>query len=797
MSNKAEIEIGRNKIIVETNHIAKQAGGSVIVRCGETVVLTTATAAAKPREDVDFFPLMVDYRARSYAAGKFPGGYFKREGRPADKETLAARLIDRPIRPFFPDDFFCSTHIVNFILSYDQEHDPDLLAVFGASMALMLSDIPFMGPVSPVKIGRINEEFIVNPSAQEQAESDLNLTVVSSENAIVMVEGGGKEIPENVVVDALKLAFETAQPLNKLQKEFASQYGKPKREIVKPEVDWKDPQGNPIDAEKIIASYEDRMKSALQSADKATVYAAIDTLSAECAQHFDLSIPGVASAFHKAFSAMEKRVARKMILKDKLRNDGRKHDEIRKITSEVDLLPRTHGSALFTRGQTQALVSLTLGTSMDEQKIDDLEGETFKKFLLHYNFPPFSVGEAGFLRGPGRREIGHGALAERAILPIIPDSETFPYTIRIVSDIMESNGSSSMASVCGATLSLMDGGVPITSPVAGIAMGLVVEGDEYAILSDISGLEDHLGDMDFKVTGTRAGITAIQMDIKLTGFDFEIFSKALEQARQGRLHILNEMLSVISAPRKDLKPHAPRIEQMHVNPDKIAAIIGPGGKIIRALTAETGVKIDLEDDGTVRIASSDKDSLESARKRILALVEEAEIGKDYLGKVTRLENYGAFIEIIPGIDGLLHISRVANYHVRDIHDIFKLGDEVLVRVIEIDPAGKVKLSRIELIEEGKVDAGTPPEDSGRGYHDDRDRYNRGSRDRDRGYNRDRGSRGFNRDRHSRDSRRGDRGDYPRRDRNASQRNRDRDYPRRDRDNRDHGGYNRKPRRSRD
>ena len=711
MVYRAEVKFGEGKVIsIETGKIAKQADGAVMVRSGGSIVLSTVTAEKKNRTDTDFFPLNVDYREKAYAAGKIPGGYFKREGRPTDKETLTARLIDRPIRPLFADGFRCSTHIVNLVLSHDQIHEPDLLAVLGSSASLMISDVPFLGPISPVRIGRIDGKLIAYPTCEELEKSDLNLTVVSSESAVVMVEGGACGLPETVIVDALRFAFDQAQILNKCQRDLQAQAGKPKRSIEALPVMELQKDNVRLDASAIFSETDERFLEAIQSPDKMEVSARLNELKEELKGNFDLEDVESQSTFSSLFKETEKRVARNLILTEKRRNDGRALDQVRPISIEVDLLPATHGSALFTRGQTQALVTLTLGTTLDEQKIDDLEGESFKSFMLHYNFPPFSVGEVGFLRGPGRREIGHGTLAERAILPVLPKEEDFPYTVRIVSDIMESNGSSSMASVCGATLCLMDGGVPIKDPVAGIAMGLITDGDRYAILSDISGMEDHLGDMDFKVAGTRDGITAIQMDIKLTGFRFEILEEALEQARKGRIHILDRMTDAIARPNPELKPHAPRIYLMRINPEKIATVIGPGGKMIRSLTAETGANIEIEDDGSIKIFSANLECLRLAVDRIKAITEEAEIGKDYMGTVRRIEPYGAFIEILPGNDGLLHVSRMANYRVENVTDEMNLGDKVLVRVVEIDSMGKIKLSREELMREGKVAGKKPAEE---------------------------------------------------------------------------------------
>ncbi|MBN1295163.1 polyribonucleotide nucleotidyltransferase, partial [bacterium] len=731
MFHKAEVEFGEGKIIsIETGVIAKQADGAILARCGGTAVLSTVVGDHEARQDADFFPLTVDYREKAYAAGKIPGGYFKREGRPTDKETLTARLIDRPIRPLFAEGYLCSTHVVNLVLSHDQKNEPDLLAVLGSSAALMISDLPFLGPVSPVRIGRIDGELIANPTCKELEQSEMNLTVVASETAIVMVEGGSKGLPESVFIEALKFAFEKAQILNRMQRELQAAAGKAKREIVIPTIEWIAADGSPVDPTPVFSQAEPRLLEALLHPDKKTVADNISAVKKELAAVFDLTDPARKAAFGKTFKETEKRVARGLILSRRQRNDGRATDEIRPIHCEVDLLAAPHGSALFTRGQTQTLATLTLGTTLDEQKIDDLEGEIYKSFMLHYNFPPFCVGETGFLRGPGRREIGHGALAERAIQPMLPPVDQFPYTIRIVSDVMESNGSSSMASVCGATLSLMDGGVPLLHPVAGIAMGLITEGDDSVVLSDISGLEDHLGDMDFKVAGSRDGITAIQMDIKLTGFRFEILEHALEQARRGRVHILDTMAETIREPRPELKPHAPRIYILKIPTEKIATLIGPGGKMIRALTAETGASIEIEDDGTVKIFSADLMILEAAVQRIKSITEEAEIGKDYMGTVRRIENYGAFIEILPGTDGLLHVSRMANYRVDTVTDEMQIGDKVLVRVVEIDPAGKVKLGRDELMREGQVEGKKEPSNDTRPPRSssDRPRYRDGGRD---------------------------------------------------------------------
>jgi polyribonucleotide nucleotidyltransferase len=667
-------------------------------------------------------------------------------------------LIDRPIRPLFPKNFSSPVHIVSLVISHDQQHEPDILAVLGASCALMLSEIPFVGPISPIRIGRVNNEFVINPTMSEAMESDLNLTAVCSESSIVMVEGGGQEVPEEVIIKALRFALEQAQVLNRMQRDLAAKAGKPKHVVEETPIAFISPDGTALDIAEQLEKFRGRIKECIQSEDKLAVYSNLKNLKAEASTLFDLTDPLAYSAFSNRFAALEKDIARTLILSEHHRNDFRQFDEIRPISIEIDVLPCVHGSAVFTRGQTQALVTLTLGTSQDEQKIDDLEGETYKRFMLHYNFPPFAVGEVGFLRGPGRREVGHGALAEKALLPTIPVEEKFPYTVRVVSEILESNGSSSMATVCGASLCLMDGGVPIKEPIAGIAMGLVLEGEEYAILSDISGLEDHLGDMDFKVAGSRNGITAIQMDIKLTGFKFEILEQAMEQAKKGRLFILDKMTAAIAQPRSDLKPFAPRIHIMKINPEKIAAVIGPGGKVIRGLTAETGTKIELEDDGTVKISSTNADSLAEAVRRIGLLTEEVTVGKDYMGVVRRIEPYGAFLEILPGTEGLLHISRFANYRVREVRDEMNEGDQVLVRVAEIDRTGKVKLTRKELMDEGLIKGLKEPEKAearsgdrdfrgprehrdsrdhrdSRGYRDSRDnREHREPRDRDRSGN---------------------------------------------------------------
>jgi polyribonucleotide nucleotidyltransferase len=691
--HKLQIDFHGRQFSIETGRMAKQAGGSAFLVFGETAVLATATAQTSTREGIDFFPLTCDYQEKTFAAGKIPGGFFKREGRPAEKEILSSRLIDRPIRPLFPSGFNCETQVIATVLSHDKENDPDVVSIVGASTALVLSDIPFNGPIAAVRIGRLDGKFVINPTQSQVPSLDLNIVVAGSRDAIVMVEGGAQMQPEAVVLEALFAAHDAMQPLIEMQEKLRGLAGKPKRLVMQV----------PVDAALEARVKEiglPKLKAALQKTAKHERYDALDAAKDEVVGAFATEAPDRIKDVAKAFSKLKKHVVREAILKDGRRLDGRGLADVRPISCDVEILPRTHGSALFTRGETQALVVATLGTSSDEQKIDALIGEHYKRFMLHYNFPPFSTGEVKFLRSPGRREIGHGALAERALAPIIPSEEEFPYTVRVVSEVLESNGSSSMATVCGGSLSLMDAGVPIKAPVAGVAMGLIREGDEVRVLSDILGDEDHLGDMDFKVAGTEAGVTAVQMDIKIGGVTRAIMSKALEQARDSRLHILGIMNGTIATPRADLSTYAPRIVTIRIKPDRIRDLIGPGGKVIRGIVEETGAKIDVEDDGTVRVASADGVALEKALNRIRAITAEAEVGRIYRGTVRKIVDFGAFVEIFPGTDGLVHISQLSDERVRKVSDVLKEGDVIDVKVLEVDRSGKIRLSRKDAMKGG-------------------------------------------------------------------------------------------------
>jgi polyribonucleotide nucleotidyltransferase len=697
MSERIELDFHGRRLVVETGKVAKQAGGAAWIEYGETVVLVTATASRSPREGVDFLPLTCDYQEKTFAAGKIPGGFFKREGRPAEKEILTSRLLDRPIRPLFPKGWNCEIQVIATVLSHDKENDPDIVAMLGSSVALTLSDIPFAGPIAAVRMGRVGGKLVVNPTTSQLPDSDLNLIVAAGKDAIVMVEGGARILPEDVVLEALFGAHQAVQPLIALQEELQRKVGKPKRTVVPPASD-----------EALAAQVKEfataKLKAALAKSVKQERYAALDAVGDETVGHFGAGDSERAKLVSSLVAKVTKNVVREQIITERKRLDGRGLADIRQITCEIDVLPRTHGSAIFTRGETQALVTTTLGTSSDEQKIDALIGEHYKKFMLHYNFPPYSTGEAKFLRGPGRREIGHGALAERSILPVLPDEADFPYTIRVVSEVLESNGSSSMASVCGGSLSLMQAGVPIKAPVAGVAMGLIKEGDQVRVLSDILGDEDHLGDMDFKVTGTRDGITAVQMDIKIGGVNREVMSQALEQARQGRLHILEKMAAAIDKPRGELSSHAPRIVTIKIKTDRIRDLIGPGGKTIRGIVEQTGCKIDVSDDGTVLVASSDGVAMQKALDHIRGLTAEAEVGKIYRGTVRRVVDFGAFVEIMPGTDGLVHISQLANERVRQVTDVVREGDVIDVKVLEVDRSGKIRLSRKEALKDTNQEA---------------------------------------------------------------------------------------------
>jgi len=694
MGQKLQIDFGGRSFSIETGKVAKQANGSVMVQYGETVVLVTAVTSDKKREGLDFIPLTVNYLEMTYAAGRIPGGFFKREGRPSDRETLISRFIDRPLRPLFPKGFQNEIQIIATVLSADQDNDPSILGMIGASSALSLSDIPFDGPIAGAKVGRIDGEFVLNPTHEELELSDIDLFVAGSEEAIIMVEGSAKEIKEEEILEAILFGHQSLKPVIDLQKQMKSAYGvTPKEfELQKPEETI---------YEKVRAIAQEKLQETFQLTEKGERGERLEELLQLTFQKLGAEDESSQKMAKVGFEEIYRKLVRKLILEKKQRIDGRRLSEIRPISCEVSILPRTHGSALFTRGETQVLAVVTFGTSEDEQKINSLTGETYKSFMLHYNFPPFCTGEVSRLRSPSRRDIGHGALAERAILPVLPSSEQFPYTIRIVSEVLESNGSSSMATVCGASLSLMDAGVPIKAPVAGIAMGLILEDGETAVLSDILGDEDHLGDMDFKVAGTSEGVTAIQMDIKVQGISKEIMKKVLDQAREGRFHILNKMSETISEPRKDLSRHAPRIVSLQVKQEKIRDIIGPGGKNIRAIVDQTGVKVDVEDSGMVKLASPNYEAIEKAIYMIKRLTQEVEVGALYTGKVVRILGFGAIVELFPGTDGLIHISQLAEGHVKEVSDVLKEGDEVLVKVIDIDPQGRIRLSRKEALRETK------------------------------------------------------------------------------------------------
>jgi len=692
-----ETEFAGRKLSLETGRMAKQANGSVLVQYGGTVVLVTATASKERREGIDFFPLMVDFVEKMYAAGKIPGGFFKREAKPSTTATLAARLIDRPIRPLFPDGFRNEVQIIVTVLSYDKQNSPDILGMIGASVALSISDIPFNGPIAGVDVGLINNEIVINPTVDELEKSKLDLTVAGKENAIMMVEAGAHELTEEQMLEALDKAHQGIKELITFENQFIEKTAKPKSEFEMDVVD--EELGNEVET-----TARAKLEKAFDIADKLERNALIDEIKDEIIggyeeklseEEFEDKLRQIKNAFDNAL----KKLMRQKIRETGKRVDGRGLDDIRDITCEIDILPNTHGSALFTRGETQSLGVVTLGTSSDEKIIDELDEEYKKKFYLHYNFPPFSVGETGFMRGPGRRELGHGNLAERSLYPVLPeDEEKFPYTIRIVSEILESNGSSSMATVCSGTLSLMAAGVPISRPVAGVANGLILEDGNYTILTDIMGMEDHYGDMDFKVAGTDKGITALQMDIKVEGITHEIMKDALLKAKDARFFILNKIKETIEAPRPDISPYAPRIEIMKVKPDKIGDIIGPQGKMIKSIIEETGVSIDIDDDGVIHIASPDKEEIERAKKKIESITEEPEIGKIYDGIVKNVRDFGCFVEFLPRQEGLVHISNLENKRTENVADVVKNGDRVKVKVIGIDRDGKVQLSMKDLNE---------------------------------------------------------------------------------------------------
>jgi len=700
MKQEISVELtGGKRLLFETGKLAKQAHGSVVVRNGDNVVLATAVANPDPREGIDFFPLTVDYREYTYAGGRIPGGFIKREGRPSEREILTSRQIDRPIRPLFAEGFRCETQVIAFVLSADTENDPDVAAINGASCALTISDIPFLGPIGAVRVGLVNGQFIVNPTYTEMRESLVNIMVVGTAEGIVMIESGAKEVKEETVVDAIEFGHGEIKKICAVINELRQRAGKPKREVKSPEFD----QAYYDDLKKRIGNdLTDRLDT--QKHPKSESYALVDGLRKVLVAALPEEDEAAQEKAKSYFEILRERIFREQVLGQKRRPDGRAFDEIRPISIEVGVLPRTHGSAIFTRGETQALVTTTLGTSDDMQRLEVFEGEAKKRFMLHYNFPPFSVGEVAFLRGAGRREIGHGALAERAISAALPDEATWPYAMRVVSDILESNGSSSMATVCGASMSLQDAGVPLKAPVAGVAMGLVKEFDQYAILTDIAGAEDHYGDMDFKVAGTRNGITALQMDIKVAGITSQIMREALAQAQRGRMFILDKMSEVITTHREKVSVYAPRFYTLQIPTDKIRDLIGPGGKVIRGIIEQTGVKIDVDDSGKVNVASNDETSAAKALQMIGDITATAEVGKTYLGKVSRLADFGAFVEILPGTDGLLHISEVAEHRIRDIRDELKEGDQVLVKVLAVE-GNRIRLSRKAILKEQRAKMG--------------------------------------------------------------------------------------------
>ncbi|HHT72509.1 MAG TPA: polyribonucleotide nucleotidyltransferase [Firmicutes bacterium] len=688
-------ELGGRPLVLEFGEVAKQANGSVLVRYGDTVVLVTATMSKEPRQGIDFFPLLVDYEERMYAVGKIPGGWGRREGRPSEEAILSARMIDRPLRPLFPDGFRNDVQVVVTVMSVDNNNSPTIAGLIGASAALTISDIPFAGPVAGIKVGLVNGEYVVNPTLEQCEQSVLDLTVAGTKDAIMMVEAGAEEVTEEQALGAIMFAHDYIKELCLLQEEIRAEIGKAKVEVplFEPEPEM----------EQWVREFAtERLKLALRAADKQEREQAIDTVREQLNEAYieafgEQIFEEKAKDVGVVFDSLMKDEVRRSIIQDGIRPDGRRLDEIRPITCKAGILPRTHGSGLFTRGQTQVLTVCTLGLKSDEQLLDNLSDEDRKRYIHHYNFPAYSVGEVRPIRGPGRREIGHGALAERALLPMVPKEEEFPYTIRLVSEVLESNGSTSQASVCGSTLALMDAGVPIRKPVAGIAMGLVKYGDDFAILSDIQGIEDALGDMDFKVAGTRDGITALQMDIKISGVSRDILQQALEQARLGRLFILGKMAEAIQEPRAELSPFAPRIITMEIPVDKIRDVIGPGGKTIRKIIEQTGVAIDIEDDGRVYIASTDGTGGEQAKLMIERYVKDVEVGASYLGTVKRIMNFGAFVEILPGKEGLVHISQLAHHRVKRVEDVVNIGDEIMVKVIEIDRQGRINLSRKELL----------------------------------------------------------------------------------------------------
>lgn len=693
--HKVEVEFNGQPLTIETGKMARQADGATVVTYGETQVLCTAVSSRKLREGQDFFPLTVNYQEKFYAAGKIPGSFFRRERGSSERETLICRLIDRPMRPMFPKGYLFETQIMPTVISADRVNDPDTLAIVAASAAVEVSDIPFNGPIAAVRVGRVGGQFVANPTLEQMAQSDLDIVVAGSRDAVIMVEGEAEFLSEGDMLEAVFFGHNAMQPLIDLQVKLGELVGKAKREFEVPQTDE-------ALAAKVAELAEDKIREAFAIRTKQERYAALAEAKSQVKETLTADYEDRLDEISEILGKIEKRVVRQMIITKKVRIDGRDMKTVRPITCEIGNLPRAHGSALFTRGETQALVAVALGTAVDEQRMDNVQGMEFKKFYLHYNFPPFCVGETSMRLFPGRREIGHGMLAERSISKILPAHTDFPYTIRIVSDILESNGSSSMASVCGGSLALMDAGVPVKEAVAGIAMGLIKEGDDVAVLSDILGDEDHLGDMDFKVTGTRNGVTALQMDIKITGVTREIMQQALQQAREGRIHILDKMAEAISSARGELSPYAPRITTIYVKPDQVRTVIGSGGKTIRSIIEATGCSIDIEDDGRINIASADGEASQRAVKMIRDLTQEAEVGKLYMGTVRKIMEFGAFVEIFPGTDGLVHISELAKERVRNVTDVLQEGDQVLVKVLAIDKQGKIKLSRKEALDQ------TPP-----------------------------------------------------------------------------------------
>ncbi len=705
MVHTVEIEVAGRTLRLETGRVARQADGSIWASYGDTVVLATAVASQVAKPGVDFLPLTVDYQEKSFAAGKIPGGYFKREARPSEKAVLTSRLIDRPLRPLFPDGYYFETQVIASVLSADQTGSSDILAIIASSAALTISNIPFDNPIAGVRIGRLDGKFVVNPDLETVAKSELQLVVAGTADAVMMVEAGANELSEAIMLEAIELAHAEIKKIVAKIRELQRAAGKPKRKVEKERIDS-------ALAGQVKALVAQGIREAIMIPNKAARQERLDEIKGAAVEKLkSAEDPNRERHIKLVFHDLEYTEVRNMILEKGSRADGRGPADIRPITCEVGVLPRTHGSAIFTRGETQSLAVVTLGTTDDEQRIDALEGEYMRTFMLHYNFPPFSVGEARPLRSPGRREVGHGALAERALTPVVPGKEAFPYTLRIVSDILESNGSSSMATVCGGSLAMMDAGVPVREAVAGIAMGLIKEGDRVMILSDILGLEDHLGDMDFKVCGTKQGVTALQMDIKIGGITPALMHQALEQAKAGRLHILGCMQKALQAPRSSMSAFAPRIFTMKVKQDKIREVIGPGGKTIRGIQADCGVKINIDDTGTVTIASVDGASLEKAKQMIGQIVEEVEIGKTYLGTVRKIMDFGAFVEVLPGTDGLVHISQLAHHRVKAVSDEVKEGDQILVKVLEVDRQGKIRLSRKETMP-APTGAGTKDQSSG-------------------------------------------------------------------------------------